>query len=59
MDFNAIYWKGIDGTTILTVPKNALFAPPTTPKQLLQWEEFKKLKKLGTPLVLLVRGVRL
>ena len=53
MDFNAVYWKGIDGTTILTVPKNALFAPPTDDvNQLLRWEEFKKLKKLGTPLVL-------
>ena len=53
MDLNAIYWKGIDGTTILTVPKNALFDPPTDDVNgLLQWEEFKKLKKLGTPLVL-------
>ena len=54
MDFNAIYWKGIDGTTILTVPKNALFGPPPDVNKLVHSEEFKKLKKLGTPLVLCV-----
>ena len=51
LDFNAIYWKGIDGTTILTVPKNALFGFSPDVEKLANSEAFKKLKKLGKPLV--------
>ena len=51
LDYNAIFWKGIDGTTILTVPKNALFGFSPDVNQLVASAEFKKLKKLGRPLV--------
>ena len=51
LDYNVIFWKGIDGTTVLTVPKNGLFGYSPQADQLLKAAEFNKLKKLGTPMV--------
>ena len=51
LDYNAIYWKGLDGTTILTVPKNGLFGFSPDVNALVQSEQFKKLKKLGRPML--------
>jgi alpha-mannosidase len=51
-EFNAFRWKGIDGTTIPTIPKNALFGcGPEQMKQLAESPAFKKLKALGKPLL--------
>jgi alpha-mannosidase len=50
-DFNSFHWKGMDGTTIPCVPKNALFGAPLDAKQLAASPEFKKLQALGKPLV--------
>ncbi len=50
-EFNAIHWKGIDGTTIPTLPKNTLigFCPDMT--ALASSDSFKKLRTLGKPLM--------
>jgi alpha-mannosidase len=50
-NLNAFHWKGMDGTTIPCVPKNALFGFPLDATQLAASPEFKKLKALGKPLV--------
>jgi hypothetical protein len=51
-DDNAIFWKGLDGTTILTVPKNGLFGFSPDVDQLAKSADFQKLQKLGKPLIL-------
>jgi alpha-mannosidase len=52
LDLNALNWKGIDGTTIPTIPKNALFGfGPEQMKQLVDTPAFKKLRALGKPLL--------
>jgi hypothetical protein len=44
-------WKGIDGTIIPSVPKNALFGYAPDLKKLAASADFQKLKALGTPLI--------
>ena len=51
LEFNAIRWKGIDGTTIHCVPRNPLFGFAPDLKQLVASPAFKKLQALGTPLL--------
>ncbi len=51
LDFNAIRWKGIDGTTIRAIPKNPLFGYPPDLKKLAALPVFKKLQALGKPLI--------
>jgi alpha-mannosidase len=50
-DVNALGWKGIDGTVIPSVPKNALFGYAPDLKKLAASADFQKLKALGTPLI--------
>jgi hypothetical protein len=50
-DVNSLGWKGIDGTIIPSVPKNALFGYAPDLKQLAASADFGKLKALGTPLI--------
>jgi alpha-mannosidase len=50
-DVNSLGWKGIDGTVIPSVPKNALFGYSPDLKKLAASADFKKLKALGTPLI--------
>jgi len=50
-DLNVFSWKGIDGTTIPCVPKNALFGYSPDVKRLAASPEFQKLRALGKPLV--------
>ena len=50
-EVNALQWKGLDGTTILSVPKNALFGYSPDLKRLAGSGEFKKLAALGKPLI--------
>ena len=50
-DLNAFHWKGLDGTTIPCVPKNALFGYSPDLKRLAGSADFRNLKKLGTPLI--------
>ncbi len=56
-EFNAIRWKGIDGTAIPTIPKNSLFRNSLFRsmrsldlKKLASSAAFKKLQALGKPL---------
>jgi alpha-mannosidase len=51
LDVNAMVWKGIDGTVILSVPKNALFGYAPDLKKLAASADFQKLAALGKPLV--------
>ncbi|MEW5902003.1 MAG: hypothetical protein AB1715_11120, partial [Acidobacteriota bacterium] len=51
LDVNAMEWNGIDGTVILSVPKNALFGYAPDLKKLAAAPEFQKLSALGKPLI--------
>jgi len=51
LDQNVILWKGIDGTTIPTIPKTALFGFTLDLKQLSASTALKKLQSLGRPLI--------
>jgi len=51
LDVNTLMWKGIDGTAIACVPKNALFGYAPDLKKLAASPEFAKLKGLGKPLI--------
>ena len=51
LDLNALGWKGIDGTVIPAVPKNALFGYAPDLKKLAASADFKKLAGLGKPLI--------
>jgi alpha-mannosidase len=50
-DVNSLRWKGMDGTDIPCVPKNALFGYAPDLKKLAAAPEFKKLTALGKPLI--------
>ena len=50
-DVNVLAWKGIDGTVIASVPKNALFGYAPDLKKLAASPDFAKLKAMGTPLI--------
>ncbi|MBI3819482.1 MAG: hypothetical protein HY286_12370 [Planctomycetes bacterium] len=50
-EFNVIAWKGIDGSTILSVPKNSLFGLPPDMKTLTESPVFKSLAARGKPLL--------
>ena len=50
-DVNVLGWKGIDGTVIPAVPKNALFGYAPDLKKLAASPDFAKLKAMGTPLI--------
>jgi hypothetical protein len=51
LEFNAIAWKGIDGTAIPTIPKNSLFGYSPDLKKLASSPAFQKLAALGKPLL--------
>ncbi len=51
LEVNAFKWKGMDGSEILSTPKNSLFGYSPDLKQLAGSEAFKKLKALGKPLI--------
>ena len=51
LDLNALGWKGIDGTVIPCVPKNALFGYAPDLKKLAASADFQKLAGLGKPLI--------
>jgi len=51
LDVNVFSWKGTDGTTIPSTPKNALFGYSPDMKQLISTPSFEKLRELGKPLV--------
>lgn len=51
IEFNAIRWKGIDGTAIPTIPKNSLFGYSPDLAKLAASAAFKKLQALGKPLI--------
>ena len=51
LDVNAMWWKGIDGTVIPCVPKNALFGYSPDLKKLAESSDFRKLAGLGKPLI--------
>jgi alpha-mannosidase len=51
LEVNAFHWKGMDGTTILSTPKNSLFGYAPDLMKLATSEEFKKLQVLGKPLL--------
>jgi len=51
MDLNVMRWKGLDGTALPCVPKNALFGYSPDLKKLAASAEFKKLASLGRPLI--------
>jgi alpha-mannosidase len=51
LEFNAIQWQGVDGTTIPTVPKNSLFGFSPDVKRLSTSAAFAELRKLGKPLI--------
>jgi len=51
LEVNAFKWKGMDGSEILSTPKNSLFGYSPDLKQLANSEAFKKLEALGKPLI--------
>lgn len=51
LDVNALLWKGMDGTEVSCVPKNALFGYSPDLKKLIDTPEFQKLAALGKPLI--------
>ncbi len=51
IEANAILWKGIDGTTVPTIPKNSLFGYAPSLKRLAASPGYKKLRALGKPLI--------
>jgi hypothetical protein len=51
LEVNAFRWKGMDGTTILSTPKNSLFGYSPDLIKLATSEAFKKLQALGKPLL--------
>jgi alpha-mannosidase len=51
LDVNTLLWKGMDGTEIPCVPKNALFGYSPDLKKLIDTPEFQKLSALGKPLI--------
>jgi len=51
LDVNVLNWKGTDGTTIPSTPKNALFGYSPDMKQLVSTPSFEKLRQMGKPLV--------
>jgi len=51
LEVNAFQWKGMDGSEILSTPKNSLFGYSPDLKQLAGSEAFKKLQALGKPLI--------
>jgi len=51
LEVNAFRWKGMDGSEILSTPKNSLFGYSPDLKQLASSEAFKKLQALGKPLI--------
>jgi len=51
LEVNAFKWKGMDGSEILSAPKNSLFGYSPDLTQLAGSEAFKKLKALGKPLI--------
>jgi alpha-mannosidase len=51
LDVNALLWKGLDGTEVPCVPKNALFGYSPDLKKLTDSAEFQKLSALGKPLI--------
>jgi hypothetical protein len=51
LDLNSLWWKGIDGTVIPCVPKNALFGYAPDLKKLTASADFRKLAALGKPLI--------
>ncbi len=51
LEFNAVRWKGIDGTAIPTIPKNSLFGYSPDLKKLATSAAFQKLQALGKPLI--------
>ena len=51
LEVNAFQWKGLDGSTILSTPKNSLFGFTPQLKELASSEAFTKLRKMGKPLI--------
>jgi hypothetical protein len=51
LDLNVLDWRGIDGTVIPCVPKNALFGYAPDLKKLAASADFQKLAGLGKPLI--------
>ena len=51
LEVNAFHWKGMDGTTILSTPKNSLFGYSPNLIKLATSDAFKKLQVLGRPLL--------
>ena len=51
LEVNAFHWKGMDGTTILSTPKNSLFGYSPDLIKLATSEAFKRLQVLGKPLL--------
>ncbi|HXW15121.1 MAG TPA: glycoside hydrolase family 38 C-terminal domain-containing protein [Terriglobia bacterium] len=51
LEVNAFRWKGMDGTTILSTPKNSLFGFSPDLVKLATSDSFKRLQALGKPLL--------
>ena len=51
LEVNAFKWRGMDGSEILSTPKNSLFGYSPDLKQLANSEAFKKLEAQGKPLI--------
>lgn len=51
LEHNVIRWKGVDGTTIPSVPKHSLSLPWIDTNRLPESPAYKKLAALGTPLL--------
>jgi alpha-mannosidase len=51
LEVNSFEWEGMDGSKVLSTPKNALFGVTPDRQALASSEDFKKLRALGKPLI--------
>ena len=51
LEYNVIGWKGVDGSTLTSTPKNSLFRAEADPQKLPGTPAFKKFQALGMPLI--------
>ncbi len=51
LEVNSFEWEGMDGSKVLSTPRNALFGYSPNIKTLASSEDFKRLRALGKPLI--------
>lgn len=52
VELNSVNWQGLDGATIPTTPKNAMFRSSLNMDEVVVADGFKKLRAMGPPLIM-------